>query len=77
MAQPIGFDDPLKPHFVYKLNKALYGVKQAPGALFDRLCLTLQQSAFHNSLSDSSLFYSHANDIMLFVFVYVMSVKLI
>ena len=30
--QPLRFEDPDFPEFVYKLFKALYGVKQAPRA---------------------------------------------
>jgi hypothetical protein len=29
-AQPAGFEDPLRPDFVYHLNKSLYGIKQSP-----------------------------------------------
>ena len=43
MAQPKGFVDPHKPHFVCKLRKALYGLKQAPRAWYDRLKRTLLQ----------------------------------
>ena len=35
MAQPEGFVDPQKPHFVCKLHNALYGLKQAPRAWYD------------------------------------------
>ena len=54
-----------------KLNKALYGLKLAPRAWFDRLRQTLIQWGFHNSVSDSSLFYSHTNSVVIFVLVYV------
>ena len=32
-----GFEDTSKPHHVYKLNKALYRLKQASRASYDRL----------------------------------------
>jgi hypothetical protein len=32
MKQPSGFEDPSKPAYHSKLDKALYGVKQAPRA---------------------------------------------
>lgn len=32
MEQPPRFMDPLRPHFVYKLNKVIYGLKQTPRA---------------------------------------------
>lgn len=34
MKQPLGYKDPTHPHFVCKLNKALYGLRQAPRAWF-------------------------------------------
>ena len=30
--QPLGFESETLPHYVFKLNKALYGFKQAPRA---------------------------------------------
>jgi hypothetical protein len=35
--QPPGFEDPKRPNHVYKLSKALYGIKQAPRAWYERL----------------------------------------
>jgi hypothetical protein len=35
--QPPGIEDPKYPNHVYKLNKALDGLKQAPRACYDRL----------------------------------------
>ena len=71
MAQPEGFVDPQKPHFVCKLHKALYGLKQAPRAWYDRLKRTLLQWGFHNSISDPSLYYVCKNGHQLFALVYV------
>ena len=35
--QPPGFEDDKKPNHVYKLKKALYGLKKAPRAWYERL----------------------------------------
>lgn len=35
MKQPPGFVDPAHPHYVCKLHKAIYGLRQAPRAWFD------------------------------------------
>ena len=35
--QPPGFEDEKKSNHVYKLRKALYGMKQAPRAWYERL----------------------------------------
>ena len=35
--QPPGFEHPNFPNHVYKLNKALYGLKKAPRAWYDHL----------------------------------------
>ena len=37
VTQPKGFEDPHFPDYVYKLKKALYGLKHAPRAWYDRL----------------------------------------
>ena len=43
-------------YLVYKLNKALYGLKHAPRAWFAKLSHTLQLFGFQNTKSDPSLF---------------------
>ena len=71
MPQPKGFEDPSRPNFVCKLNRALYGLKQAPRDWFHMFRQTLIQWGFHNSVSDSSLFYSHTNGEVIFFIFYV------
>ena len=41
MKQPEGFVDPAQPSAVCKLNRSLYGIRQAPRAWYDRLKSTL------------------------------------
>jgi hypothetical protein len=41
-----GFQDPLHPHHVYKLKKALYGLNQAPRAWNERLTTYLLAKGF-------------------------------
>jgi hypothetical protein len=71
MEQPQGFVDPQFPTFVCKLHKALYDLKQAPRAWFNRLSLSLQALGFSGSLVDSSLFVFHSHSILIFLLVYV------
>ena len=71
MVQLEGFQDLKRPHHVCKLKKALFGLKQAPRAWFDRLKTALLDWGFTNSMSDSSLFFCRVNDKLLLVLVYV------
>lgn len=41
ISQPQGFEDPKFPNYVCKLDKEIYGLKQAPGVWFDTLTPTL------------------------------------
>uniref|UniRef100_A0A803PJG2 Reverse transcriptase Ty1/copia-type domain-containing protein n=1 Tax=Cannabis sativa TaxID=3483 RepID=A0A803PJG2_CANSA len=71
MYQPQGFIDSEYPNHVCKLNKAIYGVRQAPRAWFYKLKSSLLQWGFQNSKSDSSLFYTRQNGHLLLLLVYV------
>jgi hypothetical protein len=71
MLQPPGYIDKRHPTYVCKLDKALYGFKQAPCAWHARLCQKLEALGFVASESDTSLFYYHQRGISMFVLVYV------
>jgi histone deacetylase 1/2 len=57
MQQPPSFEDLSKPNFVCRLDKALYGVKQALRAWYSRLSAKLIALCFQSSKADTSLFF--------------------
>ena len=64
MHQPPDFVDKEKPHYVCKLNKALYRLKQAPRAWNARFSQFLLRLGFVTTKSDASLFvYKHKADL--------------
>nr|KYP47685.1 Retrovirus-related Pol polyprotein from transposon TNT 1-94 [Cajanus cajan]KYP47706.1 Retrovirus-related Pol polyprotein from transposon TNT 1-94 [Cajanus cajan] len=64
MTQPPGFEATDK-NLVCKLHKAIYGLKQATRAWFEKLKSTLLQFNFQASKCDPSLFlYSNANNVI-------------
>lgn len=69
MAQPPGFVDPRFPNHVCRLQKALYGLRQAPLAWFLRFSNFLFSLGFHASKADSSLFYFHKNSPTIYLLV--------
>ena len=70
MMQPPGFVD--KDNLaVWRLNKAIYGLKQAPQAWYNELKSFLLQSGFKNSLADASLFIFNNKRVHLYMLVYV------
>ncbi|KAF5459453.1 hypothetical protein F2P56_023397 [Juglans regia] len=71
MAQPPGFSHPQYPSFVYKLNKAIYGLRQSPRVWYARLTSRLVDLGFTISGADSSLFIYQSAHITTFVLVYV------
>nr|GEY17853.1 retrovirus-related Pol polyprotein from transposon TNT 1-94 [Tanacetum cinerariifolium] len=64
--QPDGFVDPYHPDKVYRLKKALCGLKQAPRAWYDELSNFLVSKGFFKGSIDPTLFISkHGEDILL------------
>ena len=64
--QPPGFENPKFSNRVFKLHKALYGMKQAPRAWYDRLKKFLLGKGFKMGSVDKTLFLlSHGNDLLI------------
>ncbi|KAM6557137.1 hypothetical protein CsatB_004156 [Cannabis sativa] len=70
MQQPPGFEEQ-GPNMVCKLHKAIYCLKQAPRAWFDKLRTCLLHYGFHSSKADASLFIQFQNNHTTYVLVYV------
>jgi hypothetical protein len=71
MRQPPGYEDKCALHHICKLDKAIYGFKQAPRARYSRLSMKLKVLGFMSSKADSSLFYYSDRHCTMFVLVYV------
>nr|GEW23496.1 hypothetical protein [Tanacetum cinerariifolium] len=56
VTQIIGFEDPDYPDKVYKVVKALYGLHQAPRALYETLANYLLENSFQRGKIDQTLF---------------------
>ncbi|GJY47522.1 putative ribonuclease H-like domain-containing protein [Tanacetum coccineum] len=59
--QPDGFVDPYFPNHVYCLKKALYGLKHAPRAWYDKLSSFLIEPHFTNGFGIELIAYSDAD----------------
>ena len=71
VAQPKGFEDPHFPEHVYKLKKALYDLKQAPRARYERLAQFLLDDNFQRGNVDKTLFINRTGAHILIVQMYV------
>jgi hypothetical protein len=71
MVQPPGFKDDTTPHHVFRLNKAIYGLKQAPWAWYSALKGDILEFGFMNSKVDSSLFIYNTKYVTCYFLVYV------
>ncbi|GJR72160.1 putative ribonuclease H-like domain-containing protein [Tanacetum coccineum] len=56
VCQPPGFEDPDFTDRVYKVEKALYGLHQAPGAWYETLSIYLLDNGFQRGKIDKTLF---------------------
>ncbi|KAL0536412.1 hypothetical protein IC582_025360 [Cucumis melo] len=71
VAQPKGFVDPTHQDHVYKLRKALYRLKQAPRAWYERLSTYLLQQEYHRGSADQTMFIYRQGTDFLIVQIYV------
>ncbi|GKC99167.1 retrovirus-related pol polyprotein from transposon TNT 1-94 [Tanacetum coccineum] len=71
VAQPSGFIDFAKPNHVYKLKKALYRLKQAPKAWYDRLKAFLLKHDYNMGMVDNTLFTKKKSSNLIIVQIYV------
>ncbi|KAK3037795.1 hypothetical protein RJ639_030714 [Escallonia herrerae] len=71
MEQPPRFQDPYKLRHVCKLNRALYGLRQAPRAWFDCFITFLLATGFFCSTADSSLFVHRSSRGTILLLLYV------
>ncbi|GJT21204.1 putative ribonuclease H-like domain-containing protein [Tanacetum coccineum] len=56
VCQPPGFEDPYFPDRVYKVEKALYGLHQAPRASYETLSTYLLGNGFQRGKINKTLF---------------------
>lgn len=71
MALPPGFTNKLSPQHVCKLQKALYGLQQAPQAWYERLSTLLISKNFYFSAVCTSLFIQKSKNGLLALLLYV------
>ncbi|GJR89640.1 retrovirus-related pol polyprotein from transposon TNT 1-94 [Tanacetum coccineum] len=71
VSQPEGFVDPDHPTHVYRLKKALYGLKHAPKAWYNTLSKFLLDNRFSKDVMDPTLFTRKTGKHTLLVQIYV------
>ncbi|GJV19203.1 ribonuclease H-like domain-containing protein [Tanacetum coccineum] len=62
VCQPPGFEDPQFPDKVYKVEKALYGLHQAPRAWYETLSTYLIENGFRRGTINKTLFIKKDKD---------------
>ncbi|KAI3819600.1 hypothetical protein L1987_13441 [Smallanthus sonchifolius] len=70
VCQPSGFEDPMNPNMVFKLDKALYGLHQAPRAWYETLSTHLLANDFVRGKIDLTLFIKKPGGDYLLVQIY-------
>nr|GEW50533.1 hypothetical protein [Tanacetum cinerariifolium] len=71
VVQPLGFQDPEFPDRVYKVEKAMYGLHQAPRAWYGTLSKYLLDNSFQRGTIDQTMFIKKHKGDFLLVQVYV------
>nr|GEZ55785.1 hypothetical protein [Tanacetum cinerariifolium] len=71
MMQPPGFQDPEYPARVYKVEKAMYGLHQAPRAWYGTLSKYLLSNGFQRGTIDQTLFIKRQRGDFILIQVYV------
>lgn len=71
MKQPIGYEVPNKGHMVCKLNKSLYGLKQAAKVWNDKIHKVLEEYGFKQSETDPCLYTKVIDDVWIYLIIYV------
>ena len=71
VSQPPGFEDHQHPEHVFKLKKALFGLKQTPRKWYERLSDFLTSQGYDKGTSDKTLFIKKKEDDTILVQVYV------
>jgi hypothetical protein len=61
-AQPARFEDHLHPDFVCRLNKSLYGLKQATRAWYNHFVSYLVSLGFTNTKTEALFIYHHGDN---------------
>ena len=69
--QTLGFENSLLPNHMFKLEKALYGLKKAPRAWYDRLSQFIHSKGYKRGMVDKTLFTLQKGEHILLVQVYV------
>jgi hypothetical protein len=69
--QPLGFEKEGEEHMVYKLDKALYGLRQTPRSWNTKLDITLKKLGFSQSPLEHGLYARGVGNNRLLVGVYV------
>nr|GFC21834.1 hypothetical protein [Tanacetum cinerariifolium] len=69
--QPLGFEDPDYPDKVYKVEKALYHLHQAPRAWYETMAKYLLDNGFRRGKIDQTMFIKRQKEDILLVQVYV------
>uniref|UniRef100_A0A8I6YIK4 Reverse transcriptase Ty1/copia-type domain-containing protein n=1 Tax=Hordeum vulgare subsp. vulgare TaxID=112509 RepID=A0A8I6YIK4_HORVV len=72
MKQSLGFENKNALSHVCKLDKALYGLNQAPRTWYSRLSKKMQALGFVSSKSDTSLFIHNKSNTSIFVLIMLM-----